>query len=1458
MRLWKHDVVKWTCVAIGLALSCMAAPFAEKIGFVQPDGTAIELWGEGDDFHAVFETLDGYTVTFDPVLKTYFYASVSADGAQLVATGLEVGKGNPATLGLPKHLRITAEARRLQARSRQEKWDLDTAVSQKWSALKALRRIAEAQQLDGPVMAPPTFTTTGQKMGLCLLIDFDDDPASVPQSSIVDFCNGDNYTGYGNNGSVKKYFQDNSNGLLVYSNTVTMYIRIPNSLHPKSWYNDTSKDAGVQANYLIRDALTIMKAKANYETEILPLFNGLTVDGGNRVVACNVFYAGGNGGAWANGLWPHSWSLYAVGAQELSSGGMEIFDYQVTNIGESLTIGTFCHENGHMLCGYPDIYDYDYDSVGGAGLFCLMNSGGHGTNPAQICAYLKYASGWSTTVELTYQSAVVANSVATPYADGYNRFYRYAKPGTETEYYLFENRQKVGRDANIPASGIAIWHIDELGDRDNQSIEYNTTHANYECTLMQADNQWHFQRYVNSGDVNDLFYQGNTAATYTGEFNDNTKPSAMWWDGTKSKLEVSAFSVNGAAMTYNIGPRAPVMLISGALPSGRVGTPYSFTVGAAGGVKPYVWTMIDGTLPGGIGFDGDGTVSGMPEEATTTQFTLVVTGDNGLAATNQFSLMIKPVFTAPFVETFENGGLIPDGWSQEYVQGGVRWSFRTGSPQGHPAVAYSNQYNAYFGIVDPTQTVTRLVSPRIDFGTDVHAAQLTFWHYMEPWLGDQDELSVYYKTAVDAEWLPVQNFMTPVGSWTLRTLTLPEPSRTYYVAFEGKAKYGYGICIDQVKIWDPTPPLGITTESPLPFAVTEVPYSLTLTAEGGTPPYTFSRVSGDLPDGFELSADGVISGLSSNVQTSTFTIELTDSVLETVIKTFSLDVSLPRADLFAEDFEPLYGDIYTPFTRRGWTQEFVTNAISWEFRVGAPFGNPSTSFSGNYNACLFSSAWSNGGSFDQKTKLISPNIDLGQAPANIKLTFWHYMEDWDGGQDELRVYYRTATNSPWVLLPAATYVTRVSSWTQRSLLLPSPTRTYQIAFEGNALFGYGVCIDDVRITDATDAPIITTGLTLPGGVIGVAYTTTLAASGGVEPYTWAILSNTLPLGLTLDSATGVISGTPVASGQSSFQVRVTGLDGKNTTNLCTLRITTARPMPFVETFENGGSIPVGWVQESVIGTLSWVFRSGSPVSPGVPTSAHSNSLYNACLYYANRSGGSARLISPMLNVGTGTNAQARLTFWHCMASYLGDQDQLKVLYKTTATSAWVEVASYKLSVPAWTERTIDLPNPSPTYYIAFEGLAKYGYGVCIDNVSVTGTSTASPYELWKTDVFGGDAGNEAISGDEADPDGDGIANALEYAMGLDPMVFDTEGLPFGGVTAGYLTLSFRMDKDAYDAGVVYEVEASTNLVEGFWTTVDVSEQSLADSNTWWQAIYQHDVPVTLAPRRFLRLKVTLP
>jgi hypothetical protein len=96
-------------------------------------------------------------------------------------------------------------------------------------------------------------------------------------------------------------------------------------------------------------------------------------------------------------------------------------------------------------------------------------------------------------------------------------------------------------------------------------------------------------------------------------------------------------------------------------------------------------------------------------------------------------------------------------------------------------------------------------------------------------------------------------------------------------------------------------------------------------------------------------------------------------------------------------------------------------------------------------------------------------------------------------------------------------------------------------------------------------------------------------------------------------------------------------------------------------------------------------------------------------------------------------------------------------------------------------------------------------------------------------------------------------------MGLDPRVAETNGLPVGGVVSNYLNYTYRKNMSATD--VRYEVVASTSLVvsASAWTTNGVN--SLAPymgSNTWWSVTSWHDEPVTNAPQRFMRLRVTMP
>jgi hypothetical protein len=69
-------------------------------------------------------------------------------------------------------------------------------------------------------------------------------------------------------------------------------------------------------------------------------------------------------------------------------------------------------------------------------------------------------------------------------------------------------------------------------------------------------------------------------------------------------------------------------------------------------------------------------------------------------------------------------------------------------------------------------------------------------------------------------------------------------------------------------------------------------------------------------------------------------------------------------------------------------------------------------------------------------------------------------------------------------------------------------------------------------------PVSITTSSLPNGTQNTAYSAILTAADGTQPYTWSILSGILPAGLTLNASTGTITGTPTASGTSSFTAKV--------------------------------------------------------------------------------------------------------------------------------------------------------------------------------------------------------------------------------------------------------------------------------------------------------------------------------
>ncbi|RWD95013.1 M6 family metalloprotease domain-containing protein [Mesorhizobium sp.] len=496
----------------------MSMPFVDqKFTFTQPDGTKIKVRGTGNQHQATFTTLDGYTVLQDPVSGFFHYAE-EAGTPHPQPTGIPTGAVKPRVLGLSAGVKpqpapsgvipfvspgLPRSPSRWQKRREEHRAQLLAALA------------------NGIAPAPPQRQTVGVYIGLCLLIQFPDIKGSIKQADVNDFCNKPGYSGFGNNGSVRDYFFDVSDGKLTYTNIVTSWYT---AKKPRKYYTDETVEQPLRARELILEALAYHVSKG-FD------FSGLTADDQQYIYAINVFYAGKRTNNWAKGLWPHSFHLQAP--VQLAPGKLA-HDYQITDMPSELTLGTFCHENGHMICDFPDLYDYGYES-NGVGTYCLMCAGGNANpkNPVRIGAYLKHAAGWTTKVT----SMVPGTNVQLAADKNEFGFLRRNK----TEYFIVESRIQAGRDASLPDAGLAIWKIDEVGDNSNEAM---TAASHYECSLVQADGAADLEMGVNNGGPGDLFAQG-------GSFSPTSRPDSRWWDGSPSNLDIHNISTPSPTITFS-------------------------------------------------------------------------------------------------------------------------------------------------------------------------------------------------------------------------------------------------------------------------------------------------------------------------------------------------------------------------------------------------------------------------------------------------------------------------------------------------------------------------------------------------------------------------------------------------------------------------------------------------------------------------------------------------------------------------------------------------------------------------------------------------------------------------------------------------------------------------------------------------------------------------------------------
>ena len=166
-----------------------------------------------------------------------------------------------------------------------------------------------------------------------------------------------------------------------------------------------------------------------------------------------------------------------------------------------------------------------------------------------------------------------------------------------------------------------------------------------------------------------------------------------------------------------------------------------------------------------------------------------------------FSFTTEPLpqATFPWTTGFENGGAMPPYWHEDFLSGSTPWTVLDGGPSGQPASASRGTFNACFA--GPAGARTRLVAPVIDLG-GATAPVLTFMIAQPLSDTSADALRIHYRTSPTNEWTlaPGGEFTAPLANWTRRSLALPSPSSTYYLAFEGVGAGGGGVCLDDVAV----------------------------------------------------------------------------------------------------------------------------------------------------------------------------------------------------------------------------------------------------------------------------------------------------------------------------------------------------------------------------------------------------------------------------------------------------------------------------------------------------------------------------------------------------------------------------------------------------------------------------------------------------------------------------------
>ncbi len=338
----------------------------------------------------------------------------------------------------------------------------DKQIEDTWTANRVARRAALKTRTRR--VGEPTPSTTGKHRGLVILMQFKDLAFITPEpkQTFNRFFNEIGYHDNGMAGSVRDYFLAQSyNKLEIDFDVVGPFTAKENMAYYGENVIKNNIEGDARAEDLIAEAVEMASTVVDY--------SNYDWDDDGEVDQVFVIYAGyaEAQGASSETIWPHEYTLRSKGlfvynGKRVTTYGCssELMGDGRNEVGIIDGIGSACHEFSHCL-GLSDTYNTNNGEASfGMGPWDVMASGNYNNDsrtPAGFTSYERWFSGWLEPTELKGDMTQITDMK--PLVESPECYVLYNE-ANQNEYYLLENRQKVGFDAGLDGHGLLVLHVD--------------------------------------------------------------------------------------------------------------------------------------------------------------------------------------------------------------------------------------------------------------------------------------------------------------------------------------------------------------------------------------------------------------------------------------------------------------------------------------------------------------------------------------------------------------------------------------------------------------------------------------------------------------------------------------------------------------------------------------------------------------------------------------------------------------------------------------------------------------------------------------------------------------------------------------------------------------------------------------------------------------------------------------